>query len=50
MKLQGELLMWNLISVGLEIVFVSVQYRCIVYAQYTIVPKIILDAPDGTPR
>jgi hypothetical protein len=42
--------MWNLVSVGMEIVFVSVQDRCTVCAKHTIGPEIILDAPDGTPR
>jgi hypothetical protein len=41
---------WNLISVYLEIVLVSVQDRCMVCAKHTIGLEIILDAPDGTPR
>jgi hypothetical protein len=41
--------MWNLISVHLEIVLVSVQDRCTVYAEHTIGSEIIMDAPDGTP-
>jgi hypothetical protein len=40
----------GLILVCLEIVLVSVQYRCMVYAKQTIGLEIILDAPDGTPR
>ena len=40
--------MWNLVSVRLETVLVSVQDRCMVYARCTIGLQIILDAPDGT--
>jgi hypothetical protein len=50
MELLGEWVMWNLILVHLETVLVSVQYRCTVCAKCTIGSKIILDAPDGTPR
>jgi hypothetical protein len=46
----GEWVMWNLISVRLETVFVSVQYRCMVCAECTIGSETILDAPDVTPR
>jgi hypothetical protein len=42
--------MWNVVSIGLEIVFLLVQDRCMVYAERTIGSKMILDAPDGTPR
>jgi hypothetical protein len=42
--------MWNLISVHLETVLVSVQDRCTVYAKHTIVSEIVLDTPDGTLR
>jgi hypothetical protein len=42
--------MWNLVSVYLETVSVSVQDRCIVCAKRIMVLEIILDAPDGTPR
>jgi hypothetical protein len=31
-------------------VSMSVKHRCIVCAKHTIGSKIILDAPDGTPR
>jgi hypothetical protein len=41
--------MWNLLSVHLEIVSVSVQDRCTIWAEHTL-EKIILDAHDGTPR
>jgi hypothetical protein len=40
--------MWNLVSVRLETMLVSVQDRCTVCTEYTIGSKIILDAPDGT--
>ena len=36
--------------VHLEMVFVLVQERCTVCAEYTKGSEIILDAPDGTPR
>jgi hypothetical protein len=42
--------MWNLVSVYLETVLVSVQDRCMVCAKYTIGSEIILVAPDGTLR
>jgi hypothetical protein len=40
---------WNLASVCLEIVLVSMLDRCIVCAKRTIGSEIIFDAPDGTP-
>ena len=43
-------ILWNLVSVRLEIVLVSVQDRCAIFAKRTIGSEIILDAPDGTPR
>ena len=36
---------WNLTSFRLEIVLVSVQDRCMVYAKRTIGPETVLDAP-----
>jgi hypothetical protein len=45
-----EWVMWNLVSVHLEKVLVSVQYRCMVCAECTIGSKISLDAPDDTSR
>jgi hypothetical protein len=42
--------MWNLVSVRLETVLVTVQDRCTVCTKRTIGSEIILDAPDGTPR
>jgi hypothetical protein len=45
MELLGEWVMWNLISVCLEIVLLSVQYRCTVCAEGTIGSKIVLVHP-----
>jgi hypothetical protein len=42
--------MWNLVSVHLVTVLVSVQDRCTVYDKHTIGSEIVLDTPDGTPR
>jgi hypothetical protein len=42
--------MWNLVSVRLDIVLLSVQDRCMVCVKRTIGSEIILDAPNGTPR
>jgi hypothetical protein len=39
-------LKWKLLSVHLEIVLILTQDRCTVYAEYTIVLAIILDALD----
>jgi hypothetical protein len=50
MELLGEWVMWNLVLVHLEIVLVSVQYRCIVCTEHTVGSEMILHAPDGTPR
>ena len=50
MELLGDGVMWNLVSVHLEMVFVLVQDRCTVCAKHTIDLEIVLDAPDGTPR
>jgi hypothetical protein len=47
---QMTCVMWNLILVYFEIVLVSVQDRCTVHAKHTIGSKIVLDAPDRTPR
>jgi hypothetical protein len=40
--------MWNLSSVHLETVFVSIQDRYMVCARYTIGLEVVLDVPDGT--
>jgi hypothetical protein len=50
MELLGEGVMWNLVLVHSEIVLLSLQSRCTVCAERTIGTKIVLDAPDGTPR
>jgi hypothetical protein len=42
--------MWNLVSVDLETVLMSVQDRCRVCAKYTIGSEIVLDALDGTAK
>ena len=42
--------MWNLVSICLEIVLVSVQGWCMICAKRTIGSEIDLDAPNGTPR
>jgi hypothetical protein len=43
------LVMWNLISIHLETVVVSVKDRCTVCAKRTIGTEIVLYALDGTP-
>jgi hypothetical protein len=50
MELLGEWVMWNLISVRLEIELLSVQYGCTVCDECTIGSEMVLDAPDDTPR
>jgi hypothetical protein len=42
--------MWNLISVCLVIVLVSVQDRCTVCAKRTIASEILSDTPNATSR
>ena len=42
--------MWYLVFICLETVLASVLDRCTVCAKRTIGSKILLDAPDGTPR
>ena len=39
---------WNLASLCLETLLVSVQYRCMVCGRHTIGSEIVLDALDGT--
>jgi len=41
---------WKLVSVHLEIVFISMLDRCTVSAKCTMGMQIILGTPDGTPR
>ena len=50
MELLGDVGMWNLTCLPLEIVIVSVQDRSTVCAKRTIDSDISLDAPDGTTR
>ena len=45
MVLLGDGVMWNLVSVCLETVLVSVQDRCMVCAKHTIGSETVLDAP-----
>jgi hypothetical protein len=42
--------LWNFVSVRLEIMLVSVQDRCTVCTKHTIGSEVILDTPDGIPR
>jgi hypothetical protein len=42
--------MWNLVSVYLETVLLSVQDRCTICAEHNIGSEIVLDAHDGTAR
>jgi len=50
MEVLGDGVMWNLVSVRLDTVLVSVQDRCMVCAKHTIGSEIVLETPDGTPR
>jgi hypothetical protein len=50
MELLGEWVMWNLVSIRLETVLLSVQYKSRVCAERTIRLEFILDAPYDTPR
>jgi hypothetical protein len=50
MEVLDEWVKWNLVSVRLETVLVSMQYRWMVCAERTISSEIVLDAPDDTPR
>jgi hypothetical protein len=43
-------IIWNLASVHLEIVLVSVQDSYMVCAQCPIGSEIVVEVPDGTPR
>jgi hypothetical protein len=44
-ELLGEWVMWNLVSVRLETMLLSVQYRCTVCTECTIGSKIVLVHP-----
>jgi hypothetical protein len=50
MELLAERVMWNLVSVRLEIVLVSVQYRCTACVECSIGSEIVLDIANNTPR
>jgi hypothetical protein len=50
MELLGDMGMWNLILVCLEIMLVSVQDKCTVCTKCTIGLEIVLDTLDGIPR
>jgi hypothetical protein len=50
MEVLDEWVKWNLVSIRLETVLVSVQYRCTVCAKRTIGSEIVLNAPDISPR
>jgi hypothetical protein len=41
---------WNLVSIRLEILLASVQDRCLVCVKRAIGSEIILDTPGGAPR
>jgi len=43
-------IIWNVTSIQLEIVLVSVQDSSMVCAQCTIGSEIVVEVPDGTPR
>ena len=45
MELQGDGVLWNLVSVRLETVLVSMQDRCMVCAKRTIGSETVLDPP-----
>jgi hypothetical protein len=42
--------MWNLVSIRLKTMLVSVQYTCTFCAERTKDSEIIFDAPNDTPR
>jgi hypothetical protein len=50
MEVLDEWVMWNIVSIRLETVLVSVLYKCTVCAECTIGLEIIFDAPDDTLR
>jgi hypothetical protein len=50
MVLLGDMGQVELVSVHLEIVFISAQDRCMVCAECTTGVEIILGTPDGTPK
>jgi hypothetical protein len=50
MEVLDEWVIWNLVSVHLETMLLSVQYMCTVCSERTIGSEIVLDAPDETHR
>jgi hypothetical protein len=50
MELLCDVVRWNVVSVRLDTVFVSVQDSCTVCAKHTIGSEMILDALSGSPR
>ena len=50
MELLGDVVHVEFVLVCLEIVLVSVQYRCTICSKRNIGLEIIFDAPNGTPR
>jgi hypothetical protein len=49
-NLQVTWVVWNIVLVRLEIVLLFMQDWCTVCVERTIGLKIVLEAPDGTPR
>jgi hypothetical protein len=50
MELLGDGVVWNLVSVLLGMVLVSLQDMCTVCAKRTMGLNYVFDAPDGPPR
>jgi hypothetical protein len=50
MELQGEWVVWNLVSIRLETMLLLVQYKGKVCTDRTIGSEFILDTPDDTPK
>jgi hypothetical protein len=50
MELLGDGVVWNLVSVLLGMVLVSLQDMCMVCAKHNMGLKNVLYAPDGPPR
>jgi hypothetical protein len=49
MELLGEWVVWNLVSVRMLIVLLSVQYKSRFCVERTIGSEFVLDTPDDTP-
>jgi hypothetical protein len=50
MVLLGDVAMWKLVSVRLDIVLTLMQDKCMFCAKHNTGLEIVLNAPDGTPR